>query len=208
MKGLLFKEFMNLKRYRRTLLIILTVFFFSAMMSKNISLFSEMVILLCAMMAITSFSYDEFAKWDKYALSMPVNRKEIVTSKYLFAAILIIIGSVIAFVVDVVFSVALHQDFLWQEKTLLYLALAGTGMLLISIMFPFIYKFGVEKARLIILGIAILPMALSFLFNQANIPMLSQESLQWLMYASPIILLIFISLSYQISKTIYYKKEF
>ena len=64
-----------------------------------------MITLMLSMQVITTMSYDEYAKWDKYALTMNINRKDIVLSKYVFFIMSIIIGMV----VGVISSTTINQ---------------------------------------------------------------------------------------------------
>ncbi|WMJ23826.1 ABC-2 transporter permease [Paludicola sp. MB14-C6] len=207
MRGLLIKDFINLKRYNKTIIVIIIFFAVNAFIAKDATILSGMIVLLCSMMSITSFSYDEAAKWDKYALSMPISRKEIVRSKYVLAFILTLFGAFLAFIINWIISLFLHKSYMVFEQILICGAIAGAGMLFVSVLLPFVYKFGVEKARLIIFLVALIPMGLSFLLSQLKISLPSDEFLKSIGYAIPIVLLIIIYLSYEASKSIFMKKE-
>lgn len=52
--------------------------------SKN-NFMGAMIMVMCAILPTTFMSYDEKAKWDKYALSMPLSRDDMVISKYIIS---------------------------------------------------------------------------------------------------------------------------
>ncbi len=87
MKGLLLKEFYSLIGLRNGLFILLVIVAFSGWneMSDFVYTYIPMVLM---MLAISSFSYDEYYHWDSYALTMPLDRKTLVQGKYVFVLLL------------------------------------------------------------------------------------------------------------------------
>jgi ABC-type transport system involved in multi-copper enzyme maturation permease subunit len=96
MKGLLLKDLVNLKQQTKIYFIIIAVWLAIALTSKDGSFLGGMICVLSVMLPITTLSYDEKAKWDKYVLSMPIMRKQVVISKYILALALSFIGCVIS----------------------------------------------------------------------------------------------------------------
>ena len=79
---------------------------------------------LAAMMPVTAFSFDEKAKWDKYALSMPVSRRDLVLSKYIFG-----LGfCVLAFAVNMVFNSLLDSGNKLKETLIISYALFAVSL--------------------------------------------------------------------------------
>ena len=101
MIGLLLKDFYILKQYLKTMLLMAAFFvLISTGLDNPAEFISGFIVLICVMMTITSFSYDALANWERYALSMPVTRKEIVGSKYLLSLILCLAGAAVSFPVS------------------------------------------------------------------------------------------------------------
>lgn len=73
----------------------------------------------------TLMIYDEQCKWDKYAIALPVTRKQIIGSRYLFFLITVIIASLISLVFSFV-SLMLFQNTILNA----YLYSGLTGFLL------------------------------------------------------------------------------
>lgn len=77
MKGLLLKDLYNLSSYKTSLLIMVVIVGFVGFSQENfINLVPIMLTTMLGMMALSTFSYDEIAKSDKYVLSLPVSKKE------------------------------------------------------------------------------------------------------------------------------------
>lgn len=206
MKGLILKDLLNLRSTFK-MLGAMIVFFAVAFLREGNSFVFGIIILMFAMMVVTTISYDDLAKWDAYALTMPVTRKEMVLSKYLVMAILNTLGAVLSLIVGIVGSVIMRQSFDLEILTIIgiiYLVAFIFG----SVIIPLIYKFGTEKARLMLFLCALLPTALILLLEQFNVPLPTTGN-PWIY----LILLIGFSvagivLSYLISLKIYTNKEF
>lgn len=206
MKGLILKDLLNLKSTFK-MLGVMMLFFAVVFIPQGNGFIFGMIILMFAMMVVTTISYDDLAKWDAYALTMPVTRKEMVLSKYLVMAILNTLGAVVSLIVGIVGSIIMGQSFdveILAIVGLIYLIAFIFG----SVIIPLIYKFGTEKARLMLFLCALLPTALILLVEQFNVPLPTIGN-PWIY----LILLIGFSvagviLSYLISLKIYSQKEF
>ena len=206
MKGLILKDLLNLKSTFKTLGIMI-LFFACVFIPQGNGFIFGIIILMFAMMVVTTISYDDLAKWDTYALTMPVTRKEIVTSKYLIMIILNTLGSLLALVVGIIGNMIMGQSF-----SLEILAITGVIFLIAfifgSVIIPLIYKFGTEKARLMLILCALIPTALILLVEQMKIPLPTNEN-PWTYLALLIGLTIAgMVVSFMISLRIYEKKEF
>lgn len=183
------------------------IFFACVFIPQGNSFVFGIIIMMFAMMVVTTISYDDLAKWDTYALTMPVTRKEIVTSKYLIMAILNVLGAILALVVGILGTLIMRQSF-----DLEILAITGVIFLIAfifgSVIIPLIYKFGTEKARLMLILCALIPTALILLVEQMNVP-LPNTANPWV-YLILLVGLTIVGLivSFIISLRIYEKKEF
>ena len=88
MKGLLMKDLLNLKRQGGIILLVLAMYGLFAFSSGMSEVLGSMICVFGAMLPVTALAYDERAKWDKYALTMPVTRRQMVLSKYLLGLLL------------------------------------------------------------------------------------------------------------------------
>lgn len=153
MKGILYKDLLLAWKNMKYLLLAFA-FFAITLVSQSSDTRAMMVgTYLCLVGVLTplyTFSYDRTARWDVYARSLPLKRWQIVLSKYLlgvlfFACGLAIGGGLIA---------AVGIGSAPGQAGQLFASLAGmilVGLLLLSIELPVFYRFGPEKARLLII---------------------------------------------------------
>lgn len=82
MKSLIIKDVYNILHNMKSLFLMLFVFLFLILPKGGAAAYAITCCILCAMMIVTTFSFDENAKWEKYAMVMPVSRKDLVLSKF------------------------------------------------------------------------------------------------------------------------------
>ena len=210
MKGLLLKDFINLKGYFKNLLIAFVIVIAYAFMTDSPSSMSGIVIVLGTMLVISSFSYDQYAKWDNYALAMPITKKKIVQAKYFFSLILAVLGAIFSFaIIAIVMIVKKQVELVELSATIGIITLMS--LILVSIIFPIVYKVGVEKSRLmmalVFLALFLMVTGGIYIAKQAGIEMPSENVIQIIAYLSPILVLILMYISYKISCHIYNKKD-
>lgn len=211
MTGLILKDILNLKKYMKQLGITLMVFIFIAINLKSPSYLIFMMILITSMMIVTSMAYDENTKWDKYALTMPITKKDLVKSKYVLLVIFALSGGIISLIIGFIIS-KLTGVGNYEEMMLTSGGVALASLVLFSILLPVIFKMGIEKARIIMMIIFALPTILitgltSFL-KDLSIPLPTEEQMRYLGYASPFIVLLILVISYRLSVGILNKKDF
>lgn len=203
MKGLLIKDFLNLKSYGRMLLLMLVLYGVIAVVTGSAAYLSSLAMVFCVMVPLTGTALDEQAHWGAYAQCMPVKRRQVIQSKYLLIVITAVCALVLSLLVTLLVAIRTPQD--WPA-TLLTNALIACMMLLISgITQPLMLKFGVEKARFAIMIVFILCMLV--LVVAGNLETLPMPSLaQVPIFLVPIALAVFVG-SYFLSVAIYEKKE-
>lgn len=207
MKGLLLKDLLTLKKQGKLMLVLVAFYAVYSYATKNTSMLGTMLAVICTMLPITTLSYDEYNKWDKYALSMPINRKTIVISKYLVGILLNVTATIIIAVINLILIPYIENADI-VETLLILLGTCMATILILAILMPLIFRFGVEKARLMLMAIFAAPLMITMLLKQMNIPAPDEGMLKMLAYASPVIVLCLLLISINISIGIYSKKEF
>lgn len=104
-KGLMIKDLLQLKNYTRTLVIFICIFIVTSIAqepSRNV--LTIMMTLGFSMFSVASLSYDEMAKADKYILTLPLTRKDIIVSKYILVILSTIIGAIIGVVATIIIT--------------------------------------------------------------------------------------------------------
>ncbi|ACL20308.1 ABC-2 transporter permease [Desulfitobacterium hafniense] len=207
MKGLIIKDIFALRQQGKILLALLVFYAVYSVVFQNLSMLAGMIVLLCVMLPVTTMAYDEKSKWDKYALSMPIPRKTIVLSKYLFAIIAEFLAVIIIGILGGII-VFFTGEMVIGEMLVMTLALGGAGLFFLALVLPILFKFGVEKARFIMLLAFFIPSMIVMMLPQLGIEPPSAQTLRFLGYLSPLIVAGLLLFSVKISIGIYNKKEF
>ena len=209
MKGLILKDLLLIKGNARYILIFLVIFGLIALEGNDVLYFIPAFISM--MMFMTTFSYDEYNKWDAYAITLPIKKENIVLSKYVGSTILLGIALILTFIISLVVSLVTEQLDMQKNITLL-LGCGGAVLLVEAIMYPLLIKFGVEKGRIwVFLGIFLSSFIIGFIFQKVsftipeNLMTFLSQYLPWILAAALLLILI---ISYTISKKLYLKKEF
>lgn len=140
MKGLLIKDWKTLLKQTKVMLAIVVVF--ACVPGSYMSAFA---LFYAAMLPITALAYDERAKWDELAAMMPYTAKSIVGSKYVLGLTLVL--PVLA--LSILSRLLVHSTPIASEDTVALLITACLSLILMAIDLPFMFRFGVEKGRLI-----------------------------------------------------------
>ena len=159
-KGLIVKDILQLKSYWKSLVLIAVIFILSAIPQDEgqgsiAVMLPIMMALGFGMFSIASFNYDEASKADRYILTMPVNRKNIVLAKYILTFSATAIGTVVGIIISL--GILTFIQTAWFDMSELIVGAIG-GMfgigLIQSIQIPCIYKMGAEKGRIFAILIA------------------------------------------------------
>ena len=218
-KGLLIKDLYVFRNFKGNIIFSACMFIFLiAMGSMRTDIFtvgSILFLIFFGMNSISAFSYDENALSDKYLLSLPITRKDIVLSKYLFiflnSFISIVVGILVSFIITILVRGKVSNA--GDSLRICFLAFTSVSFLMCANI-PCIYKWGVEKGRmqsviipaLFIFLIGIFGSLLLVLFPNLYLNL----DLLYLFKISPYICLalniLFYIISYLISYKIFHKK--
>lgn len=207
MKGLIIKDFLYLREMKRTLVIFGAVFLFLLFVSKSdgsgVNFFAAFAVAMTLLLDLSLFSYDDAAKWDLYAGALPVDRNFTVAEKYLMTLILGVGFSVFFGVI----SFLILGSFTWDDF-LNYYANFGAALAILSVLIPLVYRFGVQKARLALMTIFLLIVAVVILLKHVvGLTVTDADIMLWLKL-SPLFLLILFFGSFLLSCRVYRRKEF
>lgn len=209
MIGLIKKDLLMIKSNLKLVGIIFVVFFIMALQGEvDISFVPA---LISVMLFMSTFSYDEYNKWDAYAITLPNGRKNVVKSKYIATLILIVSAIIITIILNLLVGMINHQlDY--EEVFSTMLGCCFGIMLIQAIVYPFIFKYGIEKGRIGLFvgtfGVVAIIGLLSKVVDITIPSMLISFLDQYWFLIIPIVLIIILCVSYKISEQIYFKKEF
>lgn len=216
-KGLILKDLLNLKGYKFTIIVFIVIFTLVSISQENsFYLLPLMITIGIGIFGISSFSYDELAKSDKYMLTMPITKKDIVISKYILVMLFNISGAIFGIVV----SCILQYIFMGEIGDILELVTYCIGgifgiTLVQAIQIPIIFKKGAIKGRIYlfaifgILGLLATGLVLWGGSLNVEIPLNELDSIPPLYVISILLVLtgIIDYISYRISYGVYRKKE-
>lgn len=213
MKGLIQKDLRVLRQSNRLYFLLIVVYaFITVVTDMGFSFYSSMVTVVALLLPMNCFSWDNYAKWDSFAMALPLSRKEIVGARYL---LLLLVGGGAALLLLVLGALlGLIQGNLDVGMLIISSFSSLYGAVLINaLMMPLMYRFGPEKARLFMLvAIALVAGLVYFtvlLFTDAQVFTIPDAELV-LVPAAVILALVLaglLALSYCLSCRIYAKKE-
>ena len=164
MLGLILKDLYNIKSMARLYILFAIFYTFLAITSGDSTFLAFMLFILCAMLPLAAMAFDEKAKWDQYGLTMPISRKDIVMSKYLLSLVTFGFAAVLLLILNFIIPGDAAEFFTGFLPLVL-----GVAIIMLSIILPIHFKFGVEKGRIIMVMIYIIPTALVMLLAKLDV---------------------------------------
>ena len=154
-KGLLKKDLYNLATYKASLIIIIIFCGISIIGTDAVTIAPTIICAIVGMISLSTFSYDEISKSNKYILTLPTDRKELVKEKYILAIVATLLGGILGMILTII--VVNIMNYLRPEniisldyKSLVISTIGGIFAIsfLQSVQIPSIYKWGAEKGRI------------------------------------------------------------
>ena len=223
MKGIFLKEIYTLRSLWKSWLVVMGILAFNGIVTENAGLMYSAVTMIGLMCTMTSFGYDSSSRWETLALSLPVTREQMVRCRYWVGAASM--GSVAAVLLPVSLLMIIFSEKVNPVELLAsFYGCLVAGLLMLAVLIPTIYRFGVEKARYLYLaligGVGVLIYGLIRMYawmDEASAALSgARQALDWLAErnaafwaaASGLAALAGLYVSYLISVRIYAEKEF
>ena len=157
MKGLLLKDLYMANKYCRAFLLIVFVFIGSSFFGDNSIFFTTYPIMISGMIPVTLLGYDERSKWDQmaammpyseYCETLPYSKAMIVSEKYLIGLILQICVIILSAISQAV-RMNISNSFSLSSFMTLTALLIILSLITPSLIMPLMFKYGVEKGRIV-----------------------------------------------------------
>lgn len=213
MKSLVLKDLYNVSHNAKSTLavIILMGVFLTFTTDGNTSFYSVFCAIMCALMVITSFSYDTLSNWARYAVILPLTRRDVVRGKFVVLLLLSLVGAALGLLVGLLSTAILPSATPNLGEQAFYILPGFTvSMFMGSTSIPLIFKFGTEKARLMLMGTFVLPallvLAVMKLVERSG-GQLTDQMVVTFFTVSPVLVLVWAYLMYRLSCNIFQKKE-
>lgn len=214
MKSLILKDLFNIGHNAKSMLFILVVFAIALIPFSGVESYILVCAILCSMMIVTTFSFDDNSKWTRYSMIMPISKKDLVAGKFIVLAIFCAIGSLFGLIVGFIGGLITNKiSFnLLGVGELLFLTLVAWVISLIfgSMSIPLVFKFGAEKGRVLLLVSFLIPAGICFGIYQILVMLgigLTDQTVFILLCCSPLPALVWCYVMYSISYRIFAKQE-
>lgn len=206
MRALLLKDLLSLKNQGKFYLIFVVGYGLISRKLDSLNLPIAMMIMLGGMLLATVMTWEERSNWERFALTMPVDRRTMVAEKYLFGILAIFTGGLLA-----VLMVAVIGE-LSQELALSIILLLALGLVYVAVILPVFFKLGVEKARWVNFGVLFMPIfALSAFLGKVPVGSWEQAATFLQKFGALLglgVVIAVLGFSYWLSCRIYAAKEF
>ena len=217
MRGLIYKDFMVLLRVGKVYLAMLVVYFFLTLTDLfAASFFSTLLAVLMITIPLSTFSYDESARWDKFAASTPAGREGVVRGKYCFLLLCCALLTVLILAITLLFFSIKGDWSQFPELLVSTAAVVWVSLLINLIICPLVFRFGPEKARVLIM--VILASLFLLIFGAATFMVTEEElshfvhllgeSVVWVFAVFFVLAAAGFVISYRISLGIFRHREF
>lgn len=176
MKGLLLKDFYTLIKQMKLFLLMIVVFTLIPGFSM-----SGFAIVYAAMLPITALAYDERSKWAQLAAMMPYKPVQLVLSKYLLGYIVVAVTLALTLAAQALTGFAKGIP-IGGMDVFTTCVTAVVALLIQAFNLPLMFRFGVEKGRmllLIVVALSVMVVMGSGAFLMTALGGLTAVSLRW-----------------------------
>lgn len=211
MKSLLIKEFYNIKDTMKTNILIMLVLSVFSVIKNGSAAIMPITVIGMSTLIVPSMRAEKEKDWNKFELTMPINRKEIVASKYILYLILCLMGLALGAIVNVCGMAFSQLSSFDNIDIYLYISMI-IALVSGSVLIPLVYKLGVDKSETLSLVCYSIPIAtlvglLLYLKERIHTLETISHLRLWLILILVVIFVIFL-ISGVVSYKIYKKKQF
>ncbi len=205
MKGLVLKDVYNLGTTWKTMAA-MTLFYFVYGFMMDTSAMVGMLVMIFSLQVVSAFTYDKLSGFESYAMTLCITRREIVRSRYMTALLLLFWAGAFATVSGFVLLAFGKTDGGALDLLAIIAATMSIGLLYDAAILPMVYKFGVEKSRIMMFALFALPVILFMLLDGSGINFSESEIVTGI-FALPVVAGAAYFLSYIVSQRIFSARE-
>ncbi|QQK08501.1 ABC-2 transporter permease [Miniphocaeibacter halophilus] len=210
MKGLILKDLYYMKNNFKLLAVVFLLYGIMFINQKSFMFFPAVMTMLIGFMTLGIITVDEKNNWDKYALTMPLSRKNLVQEKFVFINGLCSLTFLVTFGVSIIILKKFEINLLIESILFLLAVLVFLNLnIFIGI------KFGAEKAMIyvfgIIAGIAVIVFGIQKIFPEIinkSVELIPKLNMTMVGIVFALIAVLLISLFYLLSIKTINKKEY
>lgn len=149
MLGLLRKDlYLTAATARAYLIICLLFVVLMAVGVYDVTFLTTFLTLMCIMLPMNAFAYDEQAKWDKFSAALPTGREGAAKARYLFAGLVCLAAAVAAAALTLGAWLLGPREESLGAALLVGVLPSAFGCPLNAVLLPLSYRFGSQKGRI------------------------------------------------------------
>ena len=211
MRSLLMKDLYCIRGYMKQMAFILLFMSMMAVVLRSPSLVCFFLVFACMSLVISCMNIDEKNKWERYALTLPIRKRDIVKSKYLLLLLMGAAAEILSILLNLLICVLFDSSSV-QEAVVSSLVVFFVYFYIFSFTLPVVYRYGADKARYVMMAVVLIPtVGFSLLFRLfpqlENISVTSGNVFVLCALAAALAAVLYL-ISYQLSLKVYEKKEF
>ena len=148
MSALILKDLYIMKKYCRSVLLMVVIFWGASIFAGSGNLFwTFFPVIVGSVTPATLLSYDEKFRWNQYCDTMPISRAAVVAEKYVLTAATVLLLTAGSVAVQLMASGRTGEAL--DDLGLIAALTFTVGLLPPCVMLPAVYKFGMEKGRIV-----------------------------------------------------------
>lgn len=207
MKALILKDLYVILNQKNSLLMLITLFVIASFFLGDTGMLLIFLTVLSMTLINITLSNDETSHWNRFVNTLPINKADIVKSKYILSLILILFMVIIVFPIFLLTNMITKTFTMVNFISILSIIISGILMML-SFVIPVTIKYGAQKARIFILALIFIPViVINVISNVSFFHQLLEFHLLF-GYIALIIAVVMFYLSYQLSVKFFKKKEY
>ena len=148
MRGLILKDWYMTQKYCRSYLLIAVVFLVVSFAGDDNIFLAMYPCILFGMIPVNLLAYDERSRWQQYCGALPYTEGQIVSGKYVIGLMAQVVMLLVTAVTQAL-RMPLNHTFQWTYFVEVLLIAFILSLVASSIILPFVFKFGVEKGRIV-----------------------------------------------------------
>ena len=215
MKSLLLKDLYNVGHNAKSMLFVLACLAVAIVPTSGPVAYTAMCGVMSAMMIVTTFSFDDAVGWTQYALILPLRRRDVVAAKYAALAVFCTAGTLFGLAASSLGAAVAgaFRPMAFGPLEMLAGALVGwaAAYAMGSTAIPLVYRYGTERARILIVVAFVIPAAvvigLAGALSMAGVT-LSEGQVIALLCASPLAALAWGAVMYRVACGVFAKKDY
>ena len=168
MKGLLIKDVKYLMMQKRFFIVVLGFGFFLSITGENPLSCVGYITMLITIFTLSTISYDEYENGMSFLMTLPIHRNMYAMAKYIFAGGIAVLSAVISAIIAIIAGRILNISLIMKELLLTSSIMIIFSWLTLAVTIPMQIKYGVEKARIVLLVICGGVLGIGYLLSKGS----------------------------------------